>query len=82
MKYSLIILFFLIVKTTIAQEDTLRIIDILDKMDSAITHHKTLEFKFYKEERCTDHNEYSISEVKVICDSTYCVYMKSNSPRD
>lgn len=72
----------MIVKTTIAQEDTLRIIDILDKMDSAITHHKTLEFKFYKEERCTDHNEYSISEVKVICDSTYCVYMKSNSPRD
>ena len=72
----------MIVQMTLGQKDTLRIIDILDKMDSAITHNKTLEFELYKEERCTDHNEYSISEVKVICNSTYCVYMKSNSPRD
>lgn len=68
--------------TSFAQEDTLRIAEILDKMDSAITQHKTLEFTFYKEERCGDKSEYSISEVKVKCDTNYCVYMKSNTPRD
>lgn len=82
MRFYILFSFSVLFSALSAQSDTLRIAELLDKMDSSISVHHHLTFDFYKEERCIDHNEYSISEVKLDTDSSYQVYMKSNSPRD
>lgn len=82
MRFYVLLSLSLLISMLSAQTDTLRIAELLDKMDSSISVHHHLEFDLYKEERCMDHNEYSISHVKLRTDSAYQVYMKSNTPRD
>lgn len=80
MRNALTSIIFLLMVSVNAQEYSF--IELFQMMDSSITANTELEFTFLKEERIEETYEYSTSEVKVQNIDQFCVYMKSNTPRE